>query len=707
MKRKLAFLLAGCLILSPVSAGTFSYQALAAESESSEDASPSEFSAAAVVRDGDDTVLDSAQEYNMDLNESFPITIRFEQEPESSAPSPVFVSDAPDIVSVSDDGELTAVSPGTAHLRIEFPEISPQVTLQYTICVSEPEEESESDPAENSEEATEVPEEAADTAVTSEQAAEIPEETADTAVTSEQAAEIPEETADTAVTSEQAAEDPSEAPAASDAEEAAEPAESLQESADDTAVSGEIVEEAEPAEETTAAKSSKAAVSKDDSPETTAQAKAQTPESVKVDPAKVKKAAAAAKTASPVVTGWVKSGSSWVYILKDGKKATGLLRLGKSAFYLNSSGVMRTGWIKDGSKYYYASPDNEGRLQTGWAQIGGYTFYFDPNTFARKTGIQKINGKLYVFSPLGRRRTGPRWVTAPQGRCYVKSNNTLQQGWLRYGGNRYYFRENGVMRIGWYKPDGKIYYFCGKGFQVTGFKKILGYKYYLRTDGSITRGWKKISGKWYYFDSNCRMKTGWLKLGTKKYYLDTNGVMVTGYKTIGGVSYYFNSEGVLTPVKSYRYSNTEEFIGCIAPLVQKYAPRYNVKVISPIIAQAILESASGESSLGKKYHNYFGLKCGTLWKGKSVNLLTGEEYTPGTYTTIAADFRVFDNMEEGVKGYFEFLFRNRTRYNNLIGETDPYRYLQKIKDDGYATSSKYVQNVYAVIQRYNLTRFDD
>lgn len=768
MKRKLAFLLAGCLILSPISAGTVSNQVLAAETESSADEAPSGFSASAVVKDGDDTVLDTEQEYNMDQDESYQITIRFDQDPASTLPPPVFTSDAPDIVSVSDDGELTALSPGTAHIKIEFPDISPQISLLYTICVSAPEAaESESDPeesveadaqepedtseeavevsegaeeiseenaeanetseetadiadtseqtAETSEEAAEITEsseETADVAETSEQAAEIPEEAAAIADTSEQAAEIPEAAADIADTSEQAAEIPEEAAEAStgateETAAAVEPDEA-QENAGDAAEAGEIIEEAGPAEETAAIESSKAEVSEETAGEALAQAKAEQPENVKADPSKVKAAAATAKTESPTVTGWVKSGSSWIYILKDGKRATGILKLGSSAFFLNSSGIMRTGWIQDGSKFYYADPNNEGRLKTGWAKINGYTFYFDPSSYARKTGIQRIGGKLYVFSPLGRRRTGPRWVTAPQGRCYVKSDNTLQQGWLRYGGNRYYFRESGVMRLGWYKPDGKIYYFCGKGFQVTGFKKILGYKYYLKTDGSITKGWKKISGKWYYFDSNCRMKTGWLKLGTRKYYLDTNGVMVTGYKTIGGVSYYFNSEGVLSPKpNSYRYSNTQEFINCIAPLIQKYAPRYNVKVISPIIAQAILESASGESSLGKKYHNYFGLKCGTLWKGKSVNLLTGEEYTPGTYTTIAADFRVFDNMEEGVKGYFEFLFRNRTRYNNLIGETDPYRYLQKIKDDGYATSSKYVQNVYAVIQRYNLTRFDD
>ena len=182
--------------------------------------------------------------------------------------------------------------------------------------------------------------------------------------------------------------------------------------------------------------------------------------------------------------------------------------------------------------------------------------------------------------------------------------------------------------------------------------------------------------------------------------------MATGTRTIDGKQYHFESDGSLT-VNRYTYNNTQEFISCIAPLVKKYAPAWGVKVYSPIIAQAILESASGESSLGKVYNNYFGLKCGTLWTGKSVNLRTGEEYTPGTYTTISANFRVYDNMEEGVEGYFIFLFKNRTRYNNLIGETDPYEYLVKIKEDGYATSSKYVQNVYNVIKYYDLTRFDD
>ena len=88
----------------------------------------------------------------------------------------------------------------------------------------------------------------------------------------------------------------------------------------------------------------------------------------------------------------------------------------------------------------------------------------------------------------------------------------------------------------------------------------------------------------------------------------------------------------------------QEFIDQVAVYVKKYAAIFGICVHSPIIAQAILESGWGKSKLAATYHNYFGLKCGTKWTGKSVNMNTQEEYEPGVLTTIADNFRVFDSM---------------------------------------------------------------
>ena len=107
----------------------------------------------------------------------------------------------------------------------------------------------------------------------------------------------------------------------------------------------------------------------------------------------------------------------------------------------------------------------------------------------------------------------------------------------------------------------------------------------------------------------------------------------------------------------------EKFIADIAGYVKKYAGLYGILVYSPVIAQAVLESGWGESRLSSQYHNYFGLKCGTRWTGRSVNMRTQEEYREGTLTSIRAD--------------------------------------------GYATSFSYVEDCMKVIRQYELTRFDE
>lgn len=148
----------------------------------------------------------------------------------------------------------------------------------------------------------------------------------------------------------------------------------------------------------------------------------------------------------------------------------------------------------------------------------------------------------------------------------------------------------------------------------------------------------------------------------------------------------------------------KQFINNIGYIIQEEAKDRGYKVCSPIIAQACLESNYGASMLSARWHNYFGMKCGSSWKGKSVNLSTKEEYTQGQLTTIRDNFRTYDSMEDGVKGYFDFI--NTKRYANLKNATTPREYLEFIKRDGYATSSSYVNSNMNVISGHDLERFD-
>ena len=151
-----------------------------------------------------------------------------------------------------------------------------------------------------------------------------------------------------------------------------------------------------------------------------------------------------------------------------------------------------------------------------------------------------------------------------------------------------------------------------------------------------------------------------------------------------------------------------EFIEKIAPLCQKYAKQYGYKFASPAIAQACLESAYGTSTKAK-HHNYFGLK----YRPGRVNCNNGyfedggsEQNKDGSYTLLPSStaWYNFDNMDKGVEGYYQFI--NISNYSKAKEAKSPLEYLQALKMANYATSINYVQNVYNVIEKWGLTKYD-
>ena len=150
-----------------------------------------------------------------------------------------------------------------------------------------------------------------------------------------------------------------------------------------------------------------------------------------------------------------------------------------------------------------------------------------------------------------------------------------------------------------------------------------------------------------------------------------------------------------------------DFIERIAMCVQRYAPSYSIAVHSPIIAQAILESARGTSELAIRANNYFGLKFRAGRCPTCIGIyekIGSEQNKDGSYVSTSMQWCKFADIEGSVIGYFDFI--NTPNYANLKGVTDPRTYLENIRSDGYATSLKYVDKVMAVIEKYDLTKYD-
>ena len=147
-----------------------------------------------------------------------------------------------------------------------------------------------------------------------------------------------------------------------------------------------------------------------------------------------------------------------------------------------------------------------------------------------------------------------------------------------------------------------------------------------------------------------------------------------------------------------------EFIDMISNYIRPIAKEKGYPFISAIVAQACLESNFGRSSLSSRYNNFFGMKCGNSWKGKSVNMRTREEYVKGSMTNIKDNFRVYDSIEDGIKGYFVFI--STKRYSNLKEATSPNDFFTLLKADGWATDYSYVSKLNSIYETFHLYELD-
>lgn len=129
------------------------------------------------------------------------------------------------------------------------------------------------------------------------------------------------------------------------------------------------------------------------------------------------------------------------------------------------------------------------------------------------------------------------------------------------------------------------------------------------------------------------------------------------------------------------------------------------------IAQAILESASGNSELATKANALFGIKAHTDPSWSNVYKKETKEWSNGKYITITADFKAYKSWDESLKDRLTYLTTRKINgkyiYQSLIGEKDYKVAAQKIKDAGYATSPTYPQNLINLIEKYNLQKYDE
>lgn len=142
----------------------------------------------------------------------------------------------------------------------------------------------------------------------------------------------------------------------------------------------------------------------------------------------------------------------------------------------------------------------------------------------------------------------------------------------------------------------------------------------------------------------------------------------------------------------------EDYISQYSRIAQQNMADYKIPA-SITLAQGLLESGAGKSSLSIRSNNHFGIKCHNGWRGEKVY---AADDTPNDC------FRKYRKVEDSYEDHAQFL-ANNIRYRDLfkLSITDYKGWARGLQKSGYATDRAYANKLIKLIEDYELYRFDN
>lgn len=134
----------------------------------------------------------------------------------------------------------------------------------------------------------------------------------------------------------------------------------------------------------------------------------------------------------------------------------------------------------------------------------------------------------------------------------------------------------------------------------------------------------------------------------------------------------------------------EAYIARYYTLAQEQQRRHRIPA-SITLAQGLLESAAGGSSLAVKAKNHFGIKCHD-WDGDGI------KYKGDCY-------RKYDDVAQSYHDHSMFLLRSRYEELYRLDITDYKGWAKGLKRLGYAEDPQYAVKLIALIERYGLDKY--
>ena len=153
-------------------------------------------------------------------------------------------------------------------------------------------------------------------------------------------------------------------------------------------------------------------------------------------------------------------------------------------------------------------------------------------------------------------------------------------------------------------------------------------------------------------------------------------------------------------VESYAPAHVDAFVQRMLPHAQEASASTGIPP-QFMMGQAALETGWGKSEIrgagGENSYNLFGIKAGSGWRGRTVDIVT-TEYVNGKPQKQVDTFRAYDSYADSFRDYANLL-RGNPRYQNVLAQgQDATRFAQSLQQAGYATDPNYAQKLASVIR---------
>ena len=150
--------------------------------------------------------------------------------------------------------------------------------------------------------------------------------------------------------------------------------------------------------------------------------------------------------------------------------------------------------------------------------------------------------------------------------------------------------------------------------------------------------------------------------------------------------------------KTAKLKKQQNYISRFAEVARSEMRKYGIPA-SITLAQGLIESNAGESTLSRKNNNHFGIKCFS----KSCKKGHCSNFTDDSHKDF---FRKYETAWESYRAHSIMLGGDRYKHLKKLKISDYRAWAHGLKKAGYATDKRYAEKLIHIIEAFELYQYD-